>query len=45
MVLEPGNIDYDTAEEIVVVLNEFAGTQAIRERWPRTCFFSLYDAA
>ena len=44
MVLEPGNIDYDTAEEIVVVLNEFAGTQAIPNA-AATRFFILDDAA
>lgn len=43
-VLEPGNVDYDTAEEIVLVLNEFVGTQ-VRPEQATTRFFVLDDAS
>lgn len=43
-VLEPGNVDYDTATEIVLVLNEFVGTSPV-PRQAATRFFILDDAA
>jgi FG-GAP-like repeat len=42
-VLKPGNIDYDAADEIVLVLNEFAGAQAIPDA-AATRFYVLDDA-
>lgn len=42
-VLEPGNVDYDAADEIVLVLNEFVGTQAIPDQ-AATRAFVLDDA-
>lgn len=42
-VLEPGNIDYDAADEIILVLNEFVGTQAIPDQ-AATRFIMLDDA-
>ena len=42
-VLEPGNVDYDAPDEIVVVLNEFVGSQAIPDQ-AATRAFVLDDA-
>lgn len=42
-VLEPGSIDYDAADELVLVLNEFVGTQAIPDQ-AATRAFVLDDA-
>ncbi|TXL64772.1 FG-GAP-like repeat-containing protein [Zeimonas arvi] len=42
-VLEPGNVDYDAADEIVLVLNEFVGTRAIPDQ-AATRAFVLDDA-
>jgi hypothetical protein len=43
-VLEPGNVDYDAAAEIVLVLNEFEGTGPFPSR-ATTRFLVLDDAA
>jgi hypothetical protein len=42
-VLEPGNVDYDTADEIVLVLNEFVGSGPFPTQ-AATRFFVLDDA-
>jgi len=42
-VLKAGNVDYDAADEIVLILNEFVGTQAIPSQ-ATTRFFVFDDA-
>ncbi len=42
-VLETGNVDYDAADEIVLVLNEFVGDQAIPDRAATRAF--VFDDA
>jgi hypothetical protein len=43
MVLEPGNVDYDNAQELVLVLYEFVGTGPIPDQ-AATRFFVFDDA-